>query len=76
MEDILVKIREIIVDQFGVNPEEVTADMPISDLSADSLDLVEMVMALEETFDIEVDDEDIEGFNTVGDIAEYINDRM
>ena len=52
MEDILVKIREIIVDQFGVNPEEVTADMPISDLSADSLDLVEMVMALEETFDI------------------------
>ncbi len=76
MEDILVKIREIIVDQFGTNPEEVTAEMAIADLSADSLDLVEMVMALEEEFGIEVADEDIESFTTIGDMVEYINDRM
>ncbi len=76
MESILTKVRDIIVDQFGSNPDDVTADMPISDLSADSLDLVEMVMALEEEFNIEVEDEDIESFNTIGDIVEYINDRM
>ncbi len=76
MEQILAKVREIIVDQFGMEASDVTAELRIEDLSADSLDLVEMVMALEEEFDVEVADEDIEGFSTVGDIVEYINDRM
>lgn len=67
------KIKEIIVDQLGVEPEKVTMEASfIDDLGADSLDIVELIMALEEEFDIEIPDEEAEKFPTVGDVVEYI----
>lgn len=67
------KVRKIIVDQLGVSPEEVTLEASfIDDLGADSLDTVELVMALEEEFDMEIPDEDAEKIVTVGDAIDYI----
>ncbi|MGB9678993.1 MAG: acyl carrier protein [Thermoanaerobacteraceae bacterium] len=68
------KVRDIIVEQLGVDPDEVTMESSfIDDLGADSLDIVELVMALEEEFDIEIPDEDAEKIKTVGDVVEYLN---
>jgi acyl carrier protein len=70
------KVKEIIVDQLGVNPEQVTtAAAFIEDLGADSLDTVELVMAFEEEFSVEVPDEDAEKLLTVGDVVKYIEDK-
>lgn len=67
------KVRKIIVEQLGVSPEEVTLEASfIDDLGADSLDTVELVMALEEEFDMEIPDEDAEKIVTVGDAIDYI----
>lgn len=70
------KVKDIIVEQLGVNPEQVTpAASFIEDLGADSLDTVELVMAFEEEFSIEVPDEDAERLQTVGDVIKYIEDK-
>ena len=70
------KITEIIVEQLGVKPEEVTPEASfVDDLGADSLDTVELVMALEEEFGIEIPDEDAEKIQTVGDAARYIEEK-
>lgn len=70
------KITEIIVEQLGVKPEEVTAEASfVDDLGADSLDTVELVMALEEEFGVEIPDEDAEKIQTVGDAIKYIEDK-
>lgn len=70
------KVREIVASQLGVAESEVTAESSIlDDLGADSLDVVELVMALEEEFDLEVPDEDVERLRTVGDVARYIAER-
>ncbi len=67
------KVKEIVAEQLGVEPEEVTLESSfIDDLGADSLDIVELVMALEEEFDIEIPDEDAEKISTVNDVVEYI----
>ena len=67
------KVKKIIVDQLGVDEEEVTQDASfVDDLGADSLDQVELVMAFEEAFGIEVPDEDAEKMTTVKDAVEYI----
>jgi len=67
------RIKEIIVEQLGVDPEDVTMEASfIDDLGADSLDIVELIMALEEEFDMEIPDEDAEKIVTVGDAVEYI----
>jgi acyl carrier protein len=67
------KVKQIIVDQLGVEPADVTATSSfIDDLGADSLDRVELVMALEETFDIEIPDEAAEKIATVQDAVDYI----
>ena len=67
------KVKDIIVEQLGVNPEQVTKDAKfIEDLGADSLDTVELVMAFEEEFGIEVPDEDAEKLQSVGDVVSYI----
>jgi acyl carrier protein len=67
------KVKEIIVDQLGVNADEVTVEASfIEDLGADSLDTVELVMALEEEFNMEIPDEEAEKIKTVGDAIEYI----
>jgi acyl carrier protein len=67
------KIRSIVAQQLGVESGEVTPDANIlDDLGADSLDVVELVMSLEEAFDIEVPDEDVEEMRTVGDVERYV----
>ena len=71
------KVNEIIVDQLGVDAGEVKdAASFIDDLGADSLDTVELVMAFEEEFDIEIPDEDAEKLNTVGDAVKYLEDKI
>ena len=71
------KVREIIVEQLGVDPEQVTHEASfVDDLGADSLDTVELVMALEEEFDLEIPDEDAEKITTVGEAIEYIQRNM
>lgn len=68
------RIRLIVADQLGVELREVTSDANIvEDLSADSLDVVELVMAIEEAFDIEVSDEDVERMRTISDMERYVN---
>jgi acyl carrier protein len=70
------KVKDIIVEQLGVNPEQVTEKASfIEDLGADSLDIVELVMAFEEEFSVEVPDEDAEKLQTVGDVIKYIDER-
>ena len=70
------KVKDIIVEQLGVNPEQVTPQASfIEDLGADSLDIVELVMAFEEEFSVEVPDEDAEKLQTVGDVINYIKER-
>lgn len=70
------KIRQIIADQLGVKKEEVTDNAKfVDDLGADSLDTVELVMALEEEFGIEIPDEDAEKLATVGDALRYIDEK-
>ncbi len=70
------KIKAIIVEQLGVDESEVTPEAHfIDDLGADSLDTVELVMALEEEFGIEISDEDAEKIQTVGDVAKYIDEH-
>ena len=67
------KVKSIIVEQLGVDEEEVTIDASfVDDLGADSLDIVELVMAFEEAFEIEIPDEDAEKIQTVKDAIEYI----
>ena len=70
------KVREIIVDQLGVDEKQVTSDAAfIDDLGADSLDTVELVMALEEEFDVEIPDEEAEKISKVQDAINYINNN-
>ena len=70
------KVKDIIVEQLGVNPEQVTETASfIQDLNADSLDTVELVMAFEEEFNVEVPDEDAEKLQTVGDVVKYIEEK-
>ena len=75
--DIEVKVKEIIVEQLGVDEAQVNAEASfIDDLGADSLDTVELVMAFEEKFDIEIPDEDAEKMRTVGDAIEYLKTKL
>jgi acyl carrier protein len=70
------KVKEIIVEQLGVNPEQVTPTASfIEDLGADSLDTVELVMAFEEEFGAEIPDEDAEKLTTVGGVIEYLKGK-
>jgi len=71
------KVKEIIVEQLDVQADQVTEDASfIEDLGADSLDTVELVMALEENFDIEIPDEDAEKIKTVRDAVAYIDEHV
>ncbi|MBU3180393.1 acyl carrier protein [Clostridium psychrophilum] len=70
------KIRECIASQLGIDEEEIKMESSfVNDLGADSLDIVELIMALEEKYDIEIPDEEVEKIVTVGDIVEYVKAR-
>lgn len=76
-EEIFDKVKEIIVEQLGVADTAVTLEASfIDDLGADSLDIVELIMALEEEFDIEIPDADAEKVVSVGDVVDYIKDHI
>ncbi len=71
------RLRGLMAEQLGVEPSEMKPDANIlEDLGADSLDVVEMVMAIEEAFDIEIDDEDAEAMRTVADVEAYVAKRL
>ena len=71
------KVRDILVDQLDVEEEKVTMDASITDdLGADSLDVVDLVMSLEEEFDVEIPDNQVENIKTVGDIVRSIEDNV
>jgi acyl carrier protein len=71
------RVKDIVVEQLGVKPEQVTPQAKfIEDLGADSLDTVELVMALEEEFGIEVPDEQAEKLQSVGDVIKYVEDNV
>ena len=72
--NIEAKVKSIIADQLGVGEDEIKAESSfIEDLGADSLDIVELVMAMEEEFEVEIPDEEAENIKTVGDAINYIN---
>ena len=76
MADIEAKVKEIIINELGVEAEKVTPEASfVEDLGADSLDTVELVMAFEEEFNVEVPDEDAEKLQTVGDVIKYIEEK-
>jgi acyl carrier protein len=70
------KVKEIISGQFGADEEKLTMETAfVEDLNADSLDVVELIMAIEEEFDMEIDDSEVENIKTVGDLVNYITDK-
>ena len=70
------RLKKIVIEQLGVDEEEVKPEASfVDDLNADSLDLVELIMSLEEEFGAEISDEDAERIRTVGDAVEYIDER-
>lgn len=71
----LEKLSGIIADQLGIEQNIITEDTTLEDLGADSLALVELVMSVEEEFDIEIQDEDMEKFKSVGDVLDYIESK-
>lgn len=75
--EIEARVKKIVVEQLGVKEDEVTADASfVDDLGADSLDTVELVMALEEEFETEIPDEDAEKITTIKDAVAYVLSRM
>jgi acyl carrier protein len=76
-EELRAKVHQLVCDQLGVEQSQVSPEATLlDDLGADSLDVVEMVMALEEAFDLEIPDEDVEGIRTVGDVESYLAKRI
>ena len=74
--EIFQKLKTIVVDQLGVNEENVTMEATfVDDLAADSLDIVELVMTIEEEFDLEIPDSDTEKIVTIGDVVKYIEEH-
>ena len=74
---VLDKMKDILVEQLECNPEDITMEsLLVDDLGADSLDAIDIVMSVEDTFKVEVPDEIIEKIDTVGDIVNYIEDHI
>ena len=74
---VLEQVKNIIEEQLGVAASEITEDSAfIEDLGADSLDIVELIMAFESEFDMEIDDDEVENISTVGDVVSYIKNHQ
>lgn len=74
---IFEKVKKILSEQFDVEEENITFDTSFTDdLNADSLDLVDLIMDVEDVFEIEVEDDDAKGISTVGDLVKYIEDKI
>ncbi|MBC7327447.1 acyl carrier protein [bacterium] len=76
MTDIAERVRNIVAERLNVNPEEVTLETTFEDLGADSLDVMDLIMELEQEFDIEIPDEDAEKIRTIEDVINYIQTRI
>ncbi|CAN5742333.1 MAG: acyl carrier protein [Chloroflexia bacterium] len=77
MATVLERVQGIVAERLGVEEDQVTENAEfIGDLNADSLDLVEVIMAMEQEFDVEISDEDAEKIRTVGDAVSYINEHQ
>ena len=75
--EVFERIREYLADQLDVDPEKITPDSDIvEDFGADSLDVVDMITTLSDEFGVDIPDEEIENFHTVGDVVQYVEDRM
>lgn len=70
------KVKEIISEQLEVAADKLTAETTFEEIDADSLDIVELVMGLEEEFDLEISDHEIEEINTIGDIVNFIESKL
>ncbi len=74
--DIAERVRSIIAERLNVNPEEITLETTFEDLGADSLDVMDLIMELEQEFDLEIPDEDAENIRTIEDTINYIRSRI
>ena len=75
--EVFDRIREYLADQLDVDPDKTTPDSDIvEDFGADSLDVVDMITTLSDEFGVDIPDEEIENFHTVGDVVQYVEDRM
>ena len=75
--EVQAKVKEIIMDKLGVEESQITPEASfINDLGADSLDIVELVMAFEQAFNIQIPDEDSEKIQTVGDVYKYLEEKL
>lgn len=77
MEEVLAKLKDIVMDRLNVEEEQIKAEASfVEDLGADSLDIVELIMGIEEEFDIEIPDEDAEKLTTVGSAMNYVKNKL
>ena len=77
MEEVMEKLKEIVVDRLNVEEDQVKPDASfVEDLGADSLDIVELIMGIEEEFDIEIPDEEAEKLSNVGEALEYVKKKL
>ena len=74
--DVKEKVKSIIADQLEIDMDKLTMETTFEEIDADSLDIVELVMTLEEEFDLEISDEEIENIKSVGDVVKYIEPRV
>ena len=75
--DTFEKIRALLAEQLDIDPEKITPDSDIvNDFGADSLDVIDMITVLSDEFGVEIPDEDIENFHTVGDVVNYLEERI
>jgi acyl carrier protein len=74
--DIFEKVVEIVADKLDIDAKEITPETTFEDLGADSLDIVELVMALEEEFDLEISDDDADKISSIGDAVAYIKENI
>ncbi len=73
--DVFAKVKALIVDQLSADEAKVAMEVSFEELDADSLDIVELVMAIEEEFNLEISDEEVENIKTVGDVVRYIENH-